>query len=407
MGMRELLAVAVAFTLMMILLRKNVNFGVTMIATSAVLCLVAGIAPQTVFTVVKDTFVNEKNITTLLVVFTVSLLGGLCGKYGILTKVVDAMQDIIPNPKIVLMLIPAIIGLLVMPGGAILSAPFVDSVGDQIGISQPRKAAINLVFRHVSMMCMPFSTTVLLAISMNPEIGLYELIGISSLFVLLNLACGYYALLRPVKCEKRQHKATGESVKKFFVNLSPIYVSILLNIITGIPLYLCILVGIGITYVICDKKDFAKNFKDSINFNVVFTVAGVLVLQSCISSLSGLMQIISGSLGSGGWTAAIVLGLGAVFFGAITGLSNAAMGIVLPLVTILTVPHATSLYLTFVVFVGSFFGYFFSPLHLCQVFTNEYLKVSTGEIYKEYRQYIALLVVGTIILFIATGIVLM
>ena len=406
--MRELLAVALAFGLMLILLRKNVNFGVTMLITSATLCVVAGIAPLTVFNVIKTTFTSEKNITTLLVVFTVSILGGLCGRYGILTKVVDSMQDIIPNTKVVIMLIPAIIGLLVMPGGAILSAPFVDSVGDQIGISQPRKAAINLVFRHVAMMCMPFSTSVLLAISMNPEIGLYELIGLNLFFMILNFICGYYCFLRPVKCEKRVKKAAaGESVKSFFLNLSPIYVSILLNIVTGIPLYLCILVGIGITYLICDKKDFLKNFKDSINFNVVFTVAGVLVLQSCISSLDGLMEIITGGLGSGGWTAAIVLGLGAAFFGAITGLSNAAMGIVLPLVALLSVPHATSLYLTFVVFVGAYFGYFFSPLHVCQVFTNEYLKVSTGEIYKEYRTYGVMLGVGTVLLFAVMGFVMM
>ena len=115
--MRELLAVALAFGLMLILLRKNVNFGVTMLITSATLCVVAGIAPLTVFNVIKTTFTSEKNITTLLVVFTVSILGGLCGRYGILTKVVDSMQDIIPNTKVVIMLIPAIIGLLVMPGG--------------------------------------------------------------------------------------------------------------------------------------------------------------------------------------------------------------------------------------------------------------------------------------------------
>ena len=126
----------------------------------------------------------------------------------------------------------------------------------------------------------------------SPEIGLYELIGLNLFFMILNFICGYYCFLRPVKCEKRVKKAAaGESVKSFFLNLSPIYVSILLNIVTGIPLYLCILVGIGITYLICDKKDFLKNFKDSINFNVVFTVAGVLVLQSCISSLDGLMEI--------------------------------------------------------------------------------------------------------------------
>ena len=78
--MRELLAVALAFGLMLILLRKNVNFGVTMLITSATLCVVAGIAPLTVFNVIKTTFTSEKNIPTLLVVFTVSILGGLCGQ---------------------------------------------------------------------------------------------------------------------------------------------------------------------------------------------------------------------------------------------------------------------------------------------------------------------------------------
>lgn len=62
--MRELLAVALAFGLMLILLRKNVNFGVTMLITSATLCVVAGIAPLTVFNVIKTTFTSEKNITT-------------------------------------------------------------------------------------------------------------------------------------------------------------------------------------------------------------------------------------------------------------------------------------------------------------------------------------------------------
>ena len=210
--MRELLAVALAFGLMLILLRKNVRFWRDHADHLSDVVRGGGHRPSTVFNVIKTTFTSEKEYHHPFRLCSPSASWGLCGRYGIPTKVVDSMQDIIPNTKVVIMLIPAIIGLLVMPGGAILSAPFVDSVGDQIGISQPRKAAINLVFRHVAMMCMPFSTSVLLAIPMNPEIGLYELIGLNLFFMILNFICGYYCFL--AKCEKAGEKAAAGRASK-------------------------------------------------------------------------------------------------------------------------------------------------------------------------------------------------
>ena len=36
-----------------------------------------------------------------------------------------------------------------------MSAPVVDSVGDKLGLDKVRKAAINVVFRHIAF-CFPF-----------------------------------------------------------------------------------------------------------------------------------------------------------------------------------------------------------------------------------------------------------
>ncbi|MDD3439260.1 MAG: DUF401 family protein, partial [Clostridiaceae bacterium] len=38
-------------------------------------------------------------------------------------------------------------------------------------------------------------------------------------------------------------------------------------------------------------------------------------------------------------------------------------------------------------FCWAFVGYFFSPMHLCQIFTCEYLKVSIGDLYKDYWKF--------------------
>ncbi|MBZ2174998.1 DUF401 family protein [Schnuerera sp. xch1] len=49
------------------------------------------------------------------------------------------------------MIIPAMIGVLIISGGALLSAPFIYNLGEEMELSPPRRAAINLVFRHIAM----------------------------------------------------------------------------------------------------------------------------------------------------------------------------------------------------------------------------------------------------------------
>ena len=57
-----------------------------------------------------------------------------------------------------------------------------------------------------------------------------------------------------------------------------------------------------------------------------------------------------------------------------------------------------SLY-TFFVFIWSFMGYYYSPLHLCQLLTVKYMGCATWPVYKEHLKIIPWLFVSSYLLF--------
>lgn len=111
-------------------------------------------------------------------------MGNLLKQYGFLDKIVAALETLIPNKKAILMVLPAVMGILTVPGGAYLSAPFVDKIGDELELSAPRKVVVNLSFRHVALFVMPFTTNMLFIPTVVPEVNIYHLIALNVGFIL-------------------------------------------------------------------------------------------------------------------------------------------------------------------------------------------------------------------------------
>ncbi len=68
------------------------------------------------------------------------------------------------NKKTLFAGLPALIGMLPMPGGAIFSAPLVDSVDDNDELFSSEKAAVNYWFRHIWEYWWPMYPGVILAV---------------------------------------------------------------------------------------------------------------------------------------------------------------------------------------------------------------------------------------------------
>jgi len=395
--MYQLIAVVVAFLFIPILIKLKLKLSYTLLATAGILGILSGIGIEAIKESVIGVFIQSTSLSTLFAVIMVSLLSGLMKHYGILDKIVESMILVIHNKKAILMIIPAMIGVLMVPGGALLSAPFINDLGEEIGITPARRAAINLVFRHISMFILPYSTGLLIISASMPSISIPKIIMLNLIFVATMTIIGYFLYLRDIKIEKTIacRKDFGQSILKLIAYTSPIYVCVILNAITGQPFHITLIASIFMVYLLSNKKDFLKITIKSFNWSSVLTVVAVFILKDIILRMEDLLEIFNSLLiaGDSMFATMLIFMITAIFFGFITGYQSASLAILLPMISQLNVPlESLNVYIYFA-FGCAFLGYFFSPLHLCQAFTVQHMGTTTKEIYKEYKFFAPILLI--------------
>jgi len=156
--MQEFVAVIISFFSIPLLSKKKVPIGLAICICAALMALIGGIGFSSIEEILKKTFFNFSKIQQYIIIAEVGILGVLLRKYNIIDKVIKYLTMTVSSKRITLMSIPAIVGLLSVPGGAIISAPFVDKLGVESNISNTRRAVINLVYRHIAMHIMPYSS---------------------------------------------------------------------------------------------------------------------------------------------------------------------------------------------------------------------------------------------------------
>lgn len=391
--MNQLLVTLFSFAMMPFLIKRRFKLGTAIFIVTMTIGLLSGIGIGNLGETIIGVFLNKYSRDTILTVIMVGILGSLLKNYGILNRIVDAMLLMIPSKKAVMMLIPSLIGVMSVPGGAVLSAPFINKIGDEMDIIPARRAIINLVYRHISMFLFPFTTSLLFIKAAIPDINLYRLILTSFPFVVGMVFLAYFIFMKDeIDNEKRKTEITIKGILNLIVLTSPIYMSVIINLITGLPFFVSMLGSIFIVYLLSSKKDFFKTAWESINYNTIFVIISILILKDIILQLEGMLDIIRGVLISvdGVLSVLFLFMVVSLFFGFITGYPTASLALTLPLLTMMNLTINELYIYVFFINAVAFMGYFYSPLHLCQVLTLGEMKVSTGELYKEYRLYFVL-----------------
>ena len=94
----------------------------------------------------------------------------------IIKKLVKSLRTIFSQGG-TLALIPAVYGLMPVPGGALLSAPMIDEEGNKYHLTKDQKNFLNIWFRHIWFPIFPVSSAMLLIVSSDfSNIDIYELI---------------------------------------------------------------------------------------------------------------------------------------------------------------------------------------------------------------------------------------
>lgn len=406
--MIQLLVVAAAFALLPLMTGKlKMKISLAIFISSALIQVIALHSFQTLWTVIQAVF-SLSNLNAVASIVLIGVLSGLMKHYGMLEDIVEAAKLLIHSRRVLLGLIPAVIGLLSVPGGAYMSAPFVNSLGEEMNISKARRAAINLTFRHTAMFLSPLSTFQVY-IASCVAVSTYTMILLFVPFVAA-MVVGSVLLYMPRGREKRQDaerkKTNTAAFKRLGRGIAPIICVLLANGLLHLPMSLALLLSLGITWLLNPTKGFLCLAVGNVKFDVALMIISVYFAQHTVLALSDMQQIMTQAFAGGGTVVMMLVVMGnALFLGAITGLYYLTLGMFLPIAAGLASGSA-ALPLMFFVCIWAFMGYFYSPLHLCQLLTMRCMEVKSREVYREHLRLAVWLAPLTIVLYFVYSLIL-
>ncbi|HHR84797.1 MAG TPA: DUF401 family protein [Candidatus Acetothermia bacterium] len=325
--------------------------------------------------VLTRTIADPSVLLIAFVVGIIPLIGGALEESGEMDRLVANMRM---GKRLFFAVSPAMLGMLPMPGGALLSAPLIERGGD--GVSTDVKAAGNVWFRHAFLLVYPLGSS-LIASAKIASIGLYQAILFLFPAFLLTVAIGYFILLRHV--DGRMKHESEFSLAGLLVPLGIILSAPLIDVVMKSTLHLSYpeigtAVGVSVSLLLAMAIGRIgpgrlpalavkmKPWKYALIILAMFLFLNVFTLSGSPEMLAGLnMPPV---------LLCIVIGFA---LGMITGRIQAPIAIVVPI--FVTSHGAISLPAFAVTYFAIYLGYVISPVHPCVSVSIEFFSISMSK----------------------------
>jgi len=319
------------------------------------------------------------DISTILLALTVGLIpliGGTLKHSGQMDDLVDNLRV---GKKPFLAVSPALIGMMPMPGGALLSCPLVEKSGKDV----PRNvmAGLNVWFRHVLFLIYPLAPALIVSTKVA-GLGVYQVVPCLVPFLFLSLLLGYVFFLRNVPGRIEYEKQF--KLKKLVPPLTVIFLAPILDFsLKGIlfPEELATLVGVTVSLILAlivgnvGTRSLLKIVKDAKPWNFAMMIMGIMIFLDVFaaSRIPDLILEVNISAEILCVVVAFLLGFG-------TGRIVTPAGIVIPM--FLTKFGSISSITFAITYFSMFLGYVMTPVHPCVSLTAEFFKVNTKDFLK-------------------------
>ncbi|MBI9100260.1 MAG: DUF401 family protein, partial [Spirochaetaceae bacterium] len=180
-----------------------------------VFALWIGIGPLQFVTIAAEKVITFSNFALILLVCLVMILSGQLKKNGLVGELVTSIRGTFSS-KASLAILPAVIGLLPMPGGALFSAPLLDNFDTLPGVNQETKTRINYWFRHVWEYAWPLYPGIIFACDISGiELWMAFLVGIPVSFTAI--LTGLFVFLSKIPKETSQAKSQRKLNRHFSI----------------------------------------------------------------------------------------------------------------------------------------------------------------------------------------------
>jgi len=391
------------FVLILGAIRKKVSLGNAFCLGAAVLGLLFGLNPLEILRSAFFSFLDSKTLSLTVVVCLILVLSHSLEKSGQMDRLLDRFRGLVGHPGVNLVIFPALIGLLPMPGGAVFSAPMVKTLG-QGRLSGARLSYVNYWFRHVWEYWWPLYPGVLLTTTLA-DIDLWVFVPFLFPLTLVALTAGYWPL-RGLKDSTRDEPSLSTKrspAGPFLRELFPILLVIALGlglgslfslvlkpyqVVVGKELGLIAALVVAIFWVwsfnglsrtrrweIVAQRQLARMF---------YMVSAILIFKGILQD-SHAVEVLGRELMSRDIPLVPVTIFLPMLVGGVAGITIAFVGTTFPI--LISLVHGfgeTPWMLSYMMLAlaSGFVGVLLSPLHLCLLLSNEYFGTSLEPVYR-------------------------
>jgi len=402
-----IIRVLLVFLLILFAIRKKVSLGNALFFGAIVLGWIFDLTFKSMLFSVYHSITHPKTLSLTIMVCLILVFSHSMEAAGQMQRLLDRYQGLIAQPKINLVVFPALIGLLPMPGGAIFSAPMVKTLGNRLNFSGAQLSFINYWFRHIWEYWWPLYPGVLLTTTLANlnlwvfVVFLFPLTGIALLLGYLPLK-GLETNLQPV-LKNGENCRSRPPILPFVKELLPVLLVICLGLASGavltvllkpyavsitkeVGLIFSLLVAIGWVWH-QNRLSLARRWqilRQRQLLGMFYMVAAILVFKGMLED-SHAVELISQELLS--WhiplmPITIILPL---IVGGVVGITIAFVGTTFPiLISLITALGEAQFMLPYMMLAlaSGFVGVLLSPLHLCLLLSNEYFQTSLAPVYR-------------------------
>jgi len=400
--MLNLVGVIVAFIVIIFLIRKKINFGLSLILGSLIVGIFSlqiirlediakAFVQATIYSFDENKIFTETIELALLMTF-IFVLAKCMQETGAIKKLIDSLRPIFKKGG-TLGLIPAVYGLMPVPGGALFSAPTIDEEGNKYNLDQNKKNFINIWFRHIWFPIYPISSALILITSFKfSNIGIYTIMLANIPAFIATILIGIIFLKKFLKNSPKQKIDSNRSYNGLVFIIPPILPVALYAVLQffsfgEIRTFLIgVLLSIVLVYFLSGItiKEFLQIIKKSLTWKLALAIFGIMIFREIFEISQAnivLKDLIMGLPFPSIWMVVII----PLILGAVTGYNLGAVALSYPILVPFfpsELSFITLVGLTSLIFISSLIGYLISPIHLCNVLSSDYLKTDTTRMYR-------------------------
>ena len=363
------------------LLWRKANLAVTMSASALSLILLFHIPFPSVMHEAWRAFFGKDNVGLIGIMYLILVLEKSLRTCGLFERLLSSLRTVVPDRRVVMAALPALIGFLPSFGGVLFSAPMVEEAAGS-GISRDKMAFINYWFRHIWEGVFPLYPSLLLA-SVLSAVSVPRFISILWPVTVVSALAGALVAFHHFPREEVEWRLPPvEALRDLFISLLP-FLAVILGVLLFHLNMPATILGVALLILLFFKlplREVAAIFFQAWRWNVFFMILSIFFFKGLLEASGGIDQLASFLTRSG----IPLIGLVAILplaIGFMTGMNAPYVAISFPILSPLLPPSHQAVLLAFAFVCGNI-GCLISPTHSCLAMNHQYFGSSFGPTYR-------------------------